>query len=75
MILFFDSRHLTANFMTCLKNGNKIIINYKDVSMCSVHSPTNVHFYFKKRIKIYIKININFAPTCFGLRPPSGSLH
>ena len=23
----------------------------------------------------YIKIHINIAPTCFGLRPSSGSLH
>ena len=26
-------------------------------------------------IKVYIKIHINMAPTCFGLRPSSGSLH
>ena len=32
-------------------------------------------FLFKKHIKIYIKIHINIAPTCFGLRPSSGSLH
>jgi len=32
-------------------------------------------FKFEKRIKIYIKIHINIAPTCFGLRPSSGSLH
>ena len=32
-------------------------------------------FYFKKHIIIYIKIHINIAPTCFGLRPSSGSLH
>ena len=29
----------------------------------------------KTHIKIYIKIHINIAPTCFGLRPSSGSLH
>jgi len=35
-----------------------------------------MHIYsFKKHIKIYIKIHINVAPTCFGLRPSSGSLH
>jgi len=35
-----------------------------------------MHYYqFKKHIKIYIKIHINIAPTCFGLRPSSGSLH
>ena len=27
------------------------------------------------KIKIYIKIYIKTAPTCFGLRPSSGSLH
>ena len=32
-------------------------------------------FILKKHIKIYIKIRINIAPTCFGLRPSSGSLH
>ena len=42
---------------------------------CTVHSPTNALFYFKKHIKIYIKIHINIAPTCFGLRPSSGSPH
>jgi hypothetical protein len=26
-------------------------------------------------MKIYIKIHINITPTCFGLRPSSGSLH
>ena len=35
-----------------------------------------MHFYsFKEHVKIYIKIHINIAPTCFGLRPSSGSLH
>ena len=34
-----------------------------------------IHFFkFKKHIKIYIKIHINIAPTCFGLRSSSGSL-
>ena len=28
-----------------------------------------------ENIKIYIKIYIKTAPTCFGLRPSSGSLH
>jgi len=28
----------------------------------------------KKHIKLYIKIHINIAPTCFGLRPSAGSL-
>ena len=28
-----------------------------------------------ENIKIYIKTYIKTAPTCFGLRPSSGSLH
>ena len=40
-----------------------------------VHSPIYVLFHFKKHIKIYIKLHINIVPTCFGLRPSSGSLH
>jgi hypothetical protein len=28
-----------------------------------------------ENIKIYIKTYIKIAPTCFGLRPSSGSLH
>jgi len=43
--------------------------------ICTVHSHTKALFYFIKRIKIYIKIHINIAPTCFGLRSSSGSLH
>jgi len=42
---------------------------------CKVHSLTNALFYLKKHIKIYIKIHINIAPTCFGLRSSSGSWH
>ena len=34
-----------------------------------------MHFFILKNIKIYIKIHINIAPTCFGLRPSSGSLY
>ena len=40
-----------------------------------VHLPTNSLLLIKKNIKIYIKIRLNIAPTCFGLRPSSGSLH
>jgi len=41
-------------------------------NICSVHSPINALFYFKKHIKIYIKIHINIASICFGLRQSSG---
>jgi len=34
-----------------------------------------MNFLFKKHIKIYIKIHINIAPTSFGFRPSSRSLH
>jgi hypothetical protein len=34
-----------------------------------------LHFFILKTHYIYIKIHINIAPTCFGLRPSSGSLH
>jgi len=44
--------------------------------ICRVHSPTNaLLLIFKEHIKIYIKIHINIAATCFGLRLSSGSLH
>ena len=36
---------------------------------------THQQMHLKKHIKIYIKMHINIAPTCFGLRPSSGSLH
>ena len=36
-----------------------------------VHSPTNALLLNLEKFKIYIKININIAPTCFGLRPSS----
>ena len=39
-------------------------------------TPQQMNFLFKKKhVKIYIKIHINIAPTCFGLRPSSGNLH
>jgi len=40
-----------------------------------VHSPTNALLLNLEKFKIYIKININIAATCFGLRPSSGSLY
>jgi len=33
-----------------------------------VHSPTNAFLLNLEKFKIYIKIHINIAPTCFGLR-------
>ena len=34
-----------------------------------------VFIHQQMHIKIYIKMHINIAPTCFSLRPSSGSLH
>ena len=49
---------------------------YKDIERTyRIHSPTNALLLIKKKkIKIYIKMHINIAPTCFVLRPSSGSL-
>jgi len=33
-----------------------------------------MHFFILKNIKIYIKIHINIAPKCFGLRPSCCSM-
>ena len=32
-------------------------------------------YYTRKDYKIYVKISFDYALTCFGLRPSSGSLH
>jgi hypothetical protein len=41
----------------------------------TVHSPTNALLLNLEEFKIYIKIHINIAATCFGLRPSSGSVY
>jgi hypothetical protein len=38
------------------------------------HSPTDALFIILENSKIYIKIYIKIAATCFGPRPSSGSL-
>jgi len=40
-----------------------------------VYSPTNALLLTFKKFKIYIKIPINIAATCCGLRPSSESLY
>ena len=40
-----------------------------------VRSQTNSILLNLEKFKIYIKIHINIAPTCFGLPPSSGSLY
>ena len=61
---FFAKQNLYGNFF----------IVAPCILICTVHSPTNALSLIYKNIKIYIKIHINIAPTCFGLRPSSGSL-
>jgi len=56
--------------MNSLFQSTKVVFG-----ICKFHSTTNSLFYFKNHITIYIKIHINIAPTCFGLRPSSGGLH
>ena len=47
-----------------------------ELLLCCRVNHQQMHFYwFKKHIKIYVKIRINIAATCFGLRPSSGRLH
>ena len=87
-ILFFN--FLKANTCSALthksiificqtpKKINFIVFFYRctvHFDICTVHSPTNALFIFKKHIKIYIKIHIKVALSYFGLRPSSNSLH
>ena len=58
-----------------VKESKNEIFGYELADVCTVRSPKNELFYFKKHIKIYIKIHINIAPIYFDLRPSSGSLH
>jgi hypothetical protein len=39
-----------------------------------LHSPTDALILILENSKIYIKTYTKIAPTCFGLRPSSGSL-
>jgi predicted P-loop ATPase len=44
-------------------------------TLYTIHSPKNALLVNLEEFKIYKKIHINIAPTCFGLQPPSGSLY
>jgi hypothetical protein len=59
-----SSQLTTHNFYCCTVHSEIHI----------VHSPTNALFINLERFKIYTRIHTNVAPTCFGLRPSSGSL-
>jgi len=58
-----------------MKNLKYFLSLHRALDLCKVHSPTNALFILKKHIKIYMKIHINIAAKCFGLRPSSGNLH
>ena len=63
--------------MKCYKTGYiSIFIVAPCILIYVQFTHQQMHFFILKLyIKIYIKIHINIAPTCFGLRPSSGSLH
>ena len=75
--------HFVAFVSNCFSSNQRTRITFiynfycctVHFDICRVHSPTNALFYLKKYIKMCSKIHINIAPTCFGLRPSSGSLH
>jgi len=56
---------------------------YHFTNRCTVHLdiikvfylPTDAFISVLENIKIHVKIFIKNAPTCFGLRPSTGSLH
>jgi len=58
-------------------------IGAKNFYCCTVHYRIYILFTHQQmnflldveKFKIFIKIHINIAPTCFGLRPSSGSLY
>ena len=50
-------------------------IRYIFRDLCIVHSPTNAIILNLKKFKIHIKCHINIPPTCYGLRPSSGSVY
>ena len=60
--------HVRALINNSLSNINKCTIYI-------VHSPTYALLLNLEMFKIYVKRHINIAPTCFGLRPSSGSLY
>ena len=53
----------------------KIIIAPCIMEFIYYSSPTYALLLNLEKFKIYIKRRINIAPTCFGLRPSSGSLY
>ena len=65
-ILILTSREVKLFFLIVAP----YILVYVEFTHQQIH-----YLLIKKYIKIYIKIHINIGPTCFGLRPSSGSLH
>jgi hypothetical protein len=59
-------------------NLDLCVIIFSDTNVADFktdHSPTNALLIKLGRFKLYTIIHMNFAPTCFGLRPSSGSLY
>jgi hypothetical protein len=68
MALIKNQKHLT------LEDGTDRFS--RDVSKNIQFTRQQMHILLNlEKFKIYIKIHINIAPTCFGLRPSSGSLY
>ena len=57
-----DESKISCSVLHCYLEGGvtKICVNFYcctvHFDICRVHSPTNAHFNFKKRIKIYINL-------------------
>ena len=70
-------------FVECMSLKSVTTINYANTMvlvsltryMYSSLTKKCIYINLKTHIKIYVKIHINIASTCFGLRPSSGSLH
>jgi hypothetical protein len=67
---------LTTHSNACHPQLLLFVIVAPCVLICLGFTHKQMYFYyFRKHIKIYIKLHINIAPTCFDLPPPSASLH
>ena len=65
---YFPSLNLTPYIYICYKINFFFLSLHRALwNLYIVHSPTNALLLDLEKIKIYIKIHINIAPTCFGL--------
>jgi hypothetical protein len=68
-------RGMTCHMSRIIKPRILLLLHSALWNLCIVHSPTNLLFIKLGNVSIYIKMYIIIAPTCFGLRPSSGSLY